>query len=284
MAWSDIDDKPSLIRPLLAERGLSLKKRWGQNFMISRRERERIVSLVEIEPSDAVWEIGSGLGGITDLLVEQARALTVFEVDFGLARVIEERFGARVAMVLGDAVQTVATEPPPQRIVGNLPYRSAAAIVSTLLERPAVLRSVARMVFTVQKEMAHRMAAAPGTRAYSAFTVLCQLAGGVERAGDISRASFYPAPDVTSSIVVMDPKEANIDLLPTAATISRALFASRRKTVSNNADRLADELSLPKEAVLDALAAAGMASGSRAEEHPPHRFLGAAAELERAVP
>jgi 16S rRNA (adenine1518-N6/adenine1519-N6)-dimethyltransferase len=280
MAWSDIDDKPSLIRPFLAERGLALKKRWGQNFMVSRHERERIVSLLEVESGDSVWEIGSGLGGITDLVLGHVPSVTVFEVDYGLARVMEDRFGDRIQMVLGDAVATVAENPVPDRIIGNLPYRSAAAIISTLLERPEILESVGRMVFTVQKEMAQRMAATPGTRAYSAFSVLCQLAGTVRTAGDISRASFYPAPDVTSSIVVIEPVIDHVHLLPVAATVSRSLFQSRRKTVSNNAETLARHLDVDKQTILSAMRRVGVPLDVRAEELPPKEFLNIASQLD----
>jgi len=279
MAWTDIDDRPSLIRPLLAERGLALKKRWGQNFMISRRDRERVVALAAIESPDRVWEIGSGLGGITELLVTQAREVTVFEVDFGLARVIEERFGERVRMVHGDAAKTVRNESLPDRIVGNLPYRSAAAIVSALLERDGGLSGVKRMVYTVQKEMAVRMGASPGTREYSPFSVLCQLAARVSLGGDIPRGSFYPAPEVASSIVILEPQATEGHLLASASTVTRALFQSRRKTIANNLPTLAARTGHSVEDLRKLLAEESIDSSARAEELGPQQFAGLAAAI-----
>jgi len=246
IAWSELDDSPSKIRALLADRSLALKKRWGQNFMISKAARERIVGLAEIETGEDVWEVGSGLGAITKLLVDAARRVTVFEVDHGLAGVIADRFGTDVRIVMGDAVNTLPreAESPPQRIIGNLPYRSAAAIISTILESPVLHAAVRRMAFTVQREMAARMVARPGSKDYSPLSILCALAGTTKRVGDLSHGNFYPAPDVVSSIVTLDPDprdpamyepaqgEPGVRLL--ASAIARAFFQNRRKTISNN--------------------------------------------------
>ena len=87
-------DSPSEIRVVLQERGLALKKRWGQNFLINRGARERLVTMLEIQGNQTVWEIGPGLGSMTGLLTERAARVLAFEVDHGLCRFLQESVGA----------------------------------------------------------------------------------------------------------------------------------------------------------------------------------------------
>ena len=280
MRFDGFDDSPRRIRGLLEERGLALKKRWGQNFMITASARERIVDELDPGRDELVWEIGSGLGAITALLVARAGRVVVFEVDFGLMKVIEERFGEAVSIVAGDAVKTVRqVDERPDRIVGNLPYRSAAAIVSTILESPRLLAAAHRLVFTVQREMALRMVAGPGTSDYSPFSVLGRLSTVPRLVGDLSRGNFYPAPDVVSSIIVMDPVAVDPRTQRCCALAARSLFAQRRKTVGNNAASLAAaigaDLPLVKQLIVDT----GIDLASRAEEIAPQTFLELAARL-----
>jgi len=278
--FEGLDDSPRRIRVLLDERALALKKRWGQNFMISRAARERIVDALEPGPDDLVWEIGSGLGAITELLVDRAARVVVFEVDYGLMQVIGDRFGEAVTIVAGDAVKTLpAAEEPPDRVVGNLPYRSAAAIISVILETPHLIERARRLVFTVQREMALRMVAAPDTPDYSAFSVLCQLNTRVKHAGDLSRGNFYPAPDVVSSIVTMEPTPLDPVLRALCAHVTRALFAQRRKTISNNSAVLAAALEADPDEVKAGIVSAGVDLSTRAESVPPQQFLEIARRL-----
>jgi 16S rRNA (adenine1518-N6/adenine1519-N6)-dimethyltransferase len=266
----------------LHARGLALKKRWGQNFMVSRAARERVVRELDPRSDETVWEIGSGLGAITAMLVERARRVVVFEVDHGLMAVIRERFADAVPIVPGDAVKTLAgMEEPPDRIVGNLPYRSAAAIITSILETPTLLSAVRRMVFTVQREMALRMVADAGSSDYSPFTVLCSVSTKARLAGDLSRGNFYPAPDVVSSIVTMEPRTIDPQTQRLCAIAARSLFAQRRKTIANNARNLAAALGTDVDAVRALIAEAGIAVSARAEQVPPEDYLRLAELLAR---
>lgn len=272
-SWSGLDDSPARIREALEERGLALKKRWGQNFMVSRAARERIVAELGVEEGDLVWEIGPGLGSITVLLAERGARVVVFEVDYGLIGAIRDRFGDAVTVVEGDAVKTLPDAPgPPDLIAGNLPYRSAAAIVSTILESER-FAGVRRMVFTVQREMARRMVAGPGSSDYSPFSVLCSIACRARLAGDLSRGNFYPAPDVVSSVVVLEPRPLDPRLRALASTAARSLFAQRRKTVANNLTNLARALAREPDAIFAALDEAGIDASTRAETVSAERFL-----------
>lgn len=284
MPWQVDDNSPRAIAELLRSRGLALKKRWGQNFMISPASRQRVVDELAIRSTDSVWEIGPGLGAITELIVGRSAQTTLFEIDWGLIDLLTERFGSRVHIVSGDAVETIpqtvlGRERPPDLVVGNLPYHSASAIVMTLLETRSGLENVRRMVFTVQREVARRMAAKAGERDYSPFSVATQLAAGVRIAGELGKGGFYPQPEVLSSLVVLTPHRERDQLRYVASRVARALFTTRRKTIANNARYAMDALGIPDLVFRAALNAASIPESSRAEVVPPSGYLGIASAL-----
>jgi 16S rRNA (adenine1518-N6/adenine1519-N6)-dimethyltransferase len=271
-------DSPSEIRAVLDERGLALKKRWGQNFLVNRGARERLVTLLEIQANHTVWEIGPGLGSMTGPLTKRAAHVFAFEVDHGLCRYLQETFGGAPSFTLvpGDFLETwkgaVSEHGPPDRLLGNLPYRTASLMIADLIEgglRPHVC------VVTVQRELAQRMTSGPGTKSYSSFSVLCQSCFHVTDRGDLQPGSFYPVPEVVSSIVEMRPKNDAPDgrTLFMLSALCRGLFSSRRKTIRNNLASGMLEQHAPAEAVKTALAAEGIDLGSRAEELSPEIFL-----------
>jgi 16S rRNA (adenine1518-N6/adenine1519-N6)-dimethyltransferase len=224
------------IRQLLETRGIALKKRWGQNFLVNRDALDRIVRLLDPGPEEPVWEIGGGTGALTAVLLERCSRLVVFEIDHGLVAVLQGLLEGRprCGVVAGDFVSTfpevVARDGPPLRVVGNLPYSSASRIIAVLAGAPFDCR---RLVFTVQRELAERMAARPSTKAYSSFSVLCQARFQVKSGGDLGPGSFYPPPRVSSRIVLLEPHPAanvRADLVA-LQRITRHLFATRRKTI-----------------------------------------------------
>ncbi|UCG00004.1 MAG: ribosomal RNA small subunit methyltransferase A [Spirochaetaceae bacterium] len=230
-------NSPAEIRRVLDALGLRLQKRWGQNFLINRGARRAIVSLVEPEERDTVWEIGPGLGTLTVLLLPEIRFLQVFEIDRGLIRFLNETFGdhKNFRIVAGDVMKTwkscLDKQGPPDKIVGNLPYSSASALIGALAENRVAAK---RMVFTVQRELAQRMTAEPGNKNYSSFTVLCQVAYRISERMKLKPGSFFPPPEVHSSVVVLQP---NTEVIPDWSFFlrcTRALFRSRRKTMRNN--------------------------------------------------
>lgn len=266
-------DSPAEIRAVLARLGMSLKKRWGQNFLINRGAREKLVSLLALEPGMRVWEIGPGLGAMTEMLLERERlaGLTVFEIDAKAIGFLESRLSGRPGfrIVAGDALVTWKQEAQrsglPDRILGNLPYSSASAIIASLVESAAVPPLA---VFTVQKELAERMLARPGNEAYSSFSILCRSACLIERHGDLRPGSFYPAPEVLSAIVSMRPRQTGERPADWALlrALVRGLFASRRKTLraSISAGRVPSGCTSTQ--VLAACAAAGVDVARRPEE------------------
>ncbi|MDH7484498.1 MAG: 16S rRNA (adenine(1518)-N(6)/adenine(1519)-N(6))-dimethyltransferase RsmA [Spirochaetales bacterium] len=229
-------DSPSSIRALLESEGLAMSKRFGQNFLIDRSMRERILDSLAVEPGMSVWEIGPGIGAMTEGILARGVRLTAFEIDYGFARLLDAKFGtnANFSMVTGDFLKTWRTrDDRPDRIFGNLPYNAALAIIADLLERDCVPPV---MVFTVQKEAARRIAGSPGSKDYSSISVLCSSVCDTRMLFDIGHAAFWPQPRVTSSVVRMIPARQAVPGCERKAFshFVRAAFSSRRKTMRNN--------------------------------------------------
>lgn len=277
-------DSSADIRALLEERGLALKKRWGQNFLVNRGARERLVSLLAPRPQDTAWEIGPGLGSMTALLAPRVAKLFAFEVDHGLCRYLSESLGSFPAFTLvpGDFLETwnetAAVHGAPDCVLGNLPYRSASLMIARIVEAGIRPRS---MVLTVQRELAQRMTSHPGEKSYSSFSVLCQSSFIVQGRGDLKPGSFYPVPEVVSSVVELTRRN---DALSAAEARSlslllRGLFAARRKTLRNNAS--SDDLAaaFPGVSIAAALEGKGIDLGQRAEQIDPEVFVSLARAL-----
>ena len=183
-------DSPASIQAFLEQNGLAVSKRLGQNFLIDRSVRSRIVKALEVEEGMQVWEIGPGIGAMTILLLEEKVRLTAFEIDYGFVRVLKGLFSEyeNFCIVKGDVLKTLCSQKDlPARIFGNLPYNSAFAIISDILEMEILPQ---HMVFTLQKEAAHRMVAGPGTKDYSSLSVLCTSVCDVRILFDIGSSAF----------------------------------------------------------------------------------------------
>jgi 16S rRNA (adenine1518-N6/adenine1519-N6)-dimethyltransferase len=279
-------NSPAEVRAELDRLTVEPKKRWGQNFMVNPRTRRKLVDTLEIAEGETVWEIGPGLGALTVELVPLCAKLILFEIDHGLIRHLQTELSdhAHVQIVAGDVLRTWqqarADHGVPDRIIGNLPYRSASAIIAALVEHGAL---PAHAVFTVQKELAERIVAPAGSRSYSSFSVLCQCLSEVRLLGDLAPGTFYPAPEVTSAVIGLRPGGAaravrNRDVL---FALIRAAFQARRKTLRNNL--LAQGgFGLSKADLLDAVEAAGVDPGCRAEELAPATVVRLATALVRA--
>jgi len=278
------------VKRFLREEGLAPQKRWGQNFLIDAGYAERIVALLCCEEGDHIWEIGPGLGALTGLLLNRGCRVTAFEIDWGLIRVLERRFAgdSRFQLRAGDAGREwpaeLAEQGPPAALIGNLPYRSASTILGSFLERRFVPK---RGVFTVQREVADRMRAAPGGKTYSSFSVLCQSIARVDRAFDVPGGAFHPAPEVSSSVVSLD---ADPDAPGTRSgteewelflRLVRRLFRSRRKIVRTGLQAMLQAEGLGEEPAESLLQSCGREATDRPESLPPADFLCLARELHR---
>ena len=235
-------NSPAELKQILDANGFSMQKKFGQNFLINEDARRRLVDALELTEGMKVWEVGPGLGAMTNTILERGADLTVFEIDRGFASLISGFFedytkGGSFRIIEGDVMKTwkgqLKEAGQPDRFFGNLPYNIAATIIADTIENNVRFE---KCVFTVQKEVAQRMCAKPGTEDYSSFSALCQWAYDVKPLLDLAGGNFWPKPNVDSRAVVFTKKAdfpccKNPELF---IKMQRALFSSRRKTVRNN--------------------------------------------------
>ncbi|MGN0728276.1 16S rRNA (adenine(1518)-N(6)/adenine(1519)-N(6))-dimethyltransferase RsmA [Treponema sp.] len=235
-------NSPSELKAFLEQAGMAMQKKFGQNFMINPSAREKIIELLEPQKGDLVWEIGPGLGCMTEAILASGASLVSFEIDRGFASFLHQFFSSsektgQFKISEGDVLKNwkgefFGAERRPAKLFGNLPYNIAATFIADTITERAVFD---RCVFTVQREVAQRMAAKRGTEQYSAFSVLCQWNYNVKPSLVLGSSSFWPRPSVSSQAVVMTKKEnlftGDSSLFPKTV---HALFSARRKTVQNN--------------------------------------------------
>ena len=232
---------PAVIRELLAKYGFHFSKSKGQNFLTQRWVPERIVRASGIDKTCGVIEIGPGFGPLTQELCQKAGKVVAIEVDQTLQPVLRETVGefSNLEILFADALKTdlpamVADEFSGLRPVAcaNLPYYITSPVLTKLLES----RCFSLITVMVQKEVAQRICAAPGSGDYSAFTVLCNYHAQPELLFDVPASCFFPQPKVTSAVVCLKVRtEPPAELLDehTFFRTVRAAFAQRRKTLLN---------------------------------------------------
>lgn len=252
------------ISAVLSENGLAMTKKFGQNFLINPEARARIVSAAMVSPGMDVWEIGPGLGAITHLLLKAGVAVKAFEIDHGFASVLRDKafLDEDFTLIEGDALETLFSIPfDADRVMGNLPYNVGSEIIARLIERRCL---PPMMVFTLQKEVALRMMAKPGSEDYSSFSVLTQLDYDNTVPFTIKAGSFFPAPRVDSAVIVMRRKESYVDDDERDGFLAfiRVLFSQRRKTIRNN---ILSSRQFSRDSMEAAFASAGLTGGERAE-------------------
>lgn len=240
---------PAMVRP---------KKKWGQNFLRNRGAVDRIVAAVEAQPDEVLVEIGPGEGVLTEKLVELGPRLIAIEIDPDLVRRLRDRFGDRLEIRQQDAL---AAELPrrPFRAVGNLPYNAGTPILRRVIADPHLRRAV----FMLQKEVADRIVAKPGTEPYGFLTLYVRMHARAKIVMTLEPRSFYPPPKVRSAVVQLDPAAPEIESdRGELLDLISASFRMRRKTLVNN---LTGWRGLTREQAVRAIAAAGLDEAVRAE-------------------
>jgi len=223
----------SELRAFLEQEHLGMQKKFGQNFLINPQVRNDLVKALDAPSGSEVWEIGPGLGAMTALLLEKGLIVKAFEIDNGFIRILKQLFAEdkNFSLIEGDAMKTWKMQLPAGKyLLGNLPYNVAAALLADFIEKKNIF---SRIVVTVQKEVALRMAACAGSPDYSSFSVLCASAYKVKPLMVIRRESFYPQPNVDSMGVLLEKKEG-CEYPAVFYPLVRSLFSSRRKTIKNN--------------------------------------------------
>ena len=214
------------------------RKRFGQNFLIDEGVIDRIVSVVGLSDSDRVLEIGPGTGAITSRLHEIAKEnYTAIEIDRDLVRLLSDRYPALTILnedVLQVNFDSLILENE-VRVIGNLPYNITSPLLFRLMSTSARSR-VQDFHFMVQKEMADRLAASPGSKSWGRLSIMIQTSFEVSRIFDVAPSAFRPQPKVWSSFIRMVPVENQLDdqKMKVLNGILRNAFSGRRKKIQNS--------------------------------------------------
>jgi 16S rRNA (adenine1518-N6/adenine1519-N6)-dimethyltransferase len=273
---------PSQLLAVLAEHGFRLRHHLGQNFLVDRNVLNKVVAAAELELEDRVLEIGAGAGTLTRELAGAAGRTVAIEIDPDLRVILEEAvIGEPVEVIEGDVLKLdlgriLAADGRPWKVVANLPYYITTPVIERLLE---VRERISRIVLMVQKEVAARLTAGPGTKDYGALTVFVQSYAAVRLAAAVSRHCFFPKPEVDSSLVVLEPRAQPVvppELEEVFSMVVRAAFGQRRKQIAN---ALSSLLGDDKPAALEGLRAAGVEAKRRGETLLPEEFVRLAAAL-----
>ncbi len=246
------------------------KKHYGQHFLHERSVIGRIVAAIAPQPGDRLVEIGPGEGALTIPLLEAAGRLTAIELDRELIEPLRARAAGIGALevIHADVLDvdfTALAQGGKLRLAGNLPYYVSSPILFHCL---AHADAIADMHFMLQKEVVDRMAAAPGGKTYGRLSVMLQLACRVEPLLRVAPGAFRPPPGVDSMVVRLTPLPAAQRPDPALTchieAVVRSAFGRRRKTLANALSGLLDA---------DAIRAAGIDPGARAETVPPPGFV-----------
>lgn len=263
------------------------RKRWGQHFLVHAATAERIADAARLSPEDTVVEVGPGAGALTRPLLARAGRVLSIEIDPLRAGALRGELGAqpRFRLFEGDALErpfsgwlSEAGWPPPAILVANLPYNVATPILLAAIAEPD---AIGRSVATVQKEVAQRFAAGPGSEHYGYLSVRAAAFARVRLLFDLPPGAFRPRPKVTSTVFELSPREEPLPAGPRdrALGLASLAFQMRRKTLPNALAAAGGRQSW--EAALERL---GKDRRARAEELSLEDFLALAADPAAAEP
>lgn len=251
----------------------SFQKRFGQNFLIDEHVLNKIIDASEVSKEDGVIEIGPGIGTMTQRLCERAKKVVAIEIDKDLIPILNDTLSAydNVKVVHGDVMKIDLDklindefDGMDVRVVANLPYYITTPIVMGLLEEKIRVSSITIMV---QKEVAMRMQAAPGTKDYGALSLAVQYYADTYIAANVPPNCFMPRPKVGSAVIRLDIHKApvvNVNDEKLMFNIIRGAFNQRRKTLVNAVGNYSG-LDFTKEDITEALVSLGMSETVRGE-------------------
>ncbi len=256
------------LKEILKKNDFTFQKKFGQNFLTDGNLLDSIVEKAGIGGNDTVVEVGCGGGTLTAAIAKKAKRVIGFEIDGNLEPVLRETLAEydNTEIIFRDVMKVSAGEI--ERIAGggyavvaNLPYYITTPVLMKFLEEGENVTSV---TVTVQKEVADRLCALPGTPEYGAITVAVNAAGNAEKVMRIGRNLFYPVPNVDSAVVkiTIDREKYDAETRAMIRSVVRAAFQSRRKTLVNN---LMQAFKISRAEAESAVAAAGIGPMTRGE-------------------
>ncbi len=281
-------------RAIMEKYGIHTKKGFGQNFLTDLNVLKNIVSAAEITRDDNVIEIGPGIGALTEQLAQAAGEVLALEIDQDLIPVLAEVLAPydNVTVLNQDVLQANLpelikqqfTDPSrPIKVVANLPYYITSPILMNLLAAPVDWAAICVMM---QKEVAQRLTAQPGTKQYGALTLGIEYQMTAEIAFNVSRRVFVPAPNVDSAIVVLKPRTTPLPVQPFNKQklfgFIRGCFAHRRKSLWNNLQATIGKQPAVKEKMQAILTALAISPQTRPERLTLEQFIELANALHAA--
>lgn len=271
-------------RSLVKKHNIMLKKSLGQNFLINDVVIEKIVDASGVTKDDVIVEIGPGAGSMTDLLADAAGFVICIEIDERLIPLLNETVGRHdnVIIINADALkcdfnQLLADNVPEEfksanvKMVANLPYYITTPLIMKILEEGEMISS---MTLMMQKEVADRLCASPGTKDFGSVTLAVQYYSQPQKMFNVEPGNFFPAPEVVSTVLRLDRNEqppvepANVDYM---FKVIKASFAQRRKTLLNGLSN-APYIGKSKEAIRSALSECGLDESIRGEKLSLQQF------------
>ena len=207
------------------------KKRWGQNFLVDPNIINKIISSINIKPSDSILEIGPGKGAITTLLAEKVKKITAIEIDTNLCEALENRNIPNLKIINNDILKIDLSKINSNIIVGNLPYYITTPILFKIFKSTL---NWEKIYFTMQKEVGDRITGKPNTKSYGRLTIMSQIFSNTKILFNISPQVFRPIPKVESSLIEFSKSTSfKIDNYTKFEEIIRKIFNKRRKKFKN---------------------------------------------------
>ncbi len=283
----------SMLKVLFEERGIRIKKQWGQNFLIDQNLLQFIVKTAELSRNDVVLEIGAGTGSLTRLLAQEAGHVFAVEVDRKLFEILEEtlkdfnnvtlinrdilkskhHIQPEIVEAISDHVSTAnsSTEDSCVKVIANLPYYISTPVIIDLLQEILPIKT---MILMLQRDTTDRIMAHPGTKDYGVLSIMTRLFAEVKVLKKLSPQVFWPAPQVDSAIVKMTVnRHTYVDTIRDYRgfqDVVRSIYSSRRKTLSNSLLSLCSSHGIKKgetrQDLMAILGRVGIRPDSRGEE------------------
>lgn len=260
------------VEQILLEHGISVKKKFGQNFLLDKNVLSKIATSLSGESVKNVIEIGPGLGFLTNELVKEASNLVLYEIDDEMVSFLSTKSFPHTIIRNIDILQVNLEKEIKEyfndekvSLIANLPYYITTAILTKFLTET---KQVENMVVMMQKEVAERICGKPKTKDYNALSVFIQYYSNAKILFNVSPQSFYPAPDVESSVVLIKRKEIINKALNDDKfnKFVKDIFSQRRKTLMNNLSKAMTLNNEEKECVKDILTKQGHSLSVRSEE------------------
>jgi len=263
---------PSYVARIMKEKGIGAKKGLGQNFLVDRNIAQRILDHAAVDGESWVLEIGPGLGALTWPLAERGAQVVALEIDSELAAILRETLPhPKITIVEGDALsldwegalKDAGWEGQPLALVANLPYYITSPLIMKALECGLPFTAI---VVMVQKEVAERMLADPGSKDFGVLSLAVQYYAQGSLVLKVPRTVFFPPPSVDSAVVKLEPRPPQVSAPRSQLfAVIRAAFQQRRKTLRNALQPLLAEWGLEMEQLDRALARCGLDPRVRGE-------------------